>query len=68
MRQANIVDKRRIYINSFTSLNTFKRILFDDCDYFSYTDLYIVSQSMGDKVRVHPFQMRQFSQMDMKER
>ena len=42
-----IVDKRRLYINSFNSLNRFKRVLFDDSDYFSFSDVLFISQSFG---------------------
>jgi len=42
-----IVDKRRFYVNTPSTLNRFKRVLFDDSDYFSYTDVLFISQSFG---------------------
>jgi hypothetical protein len=37
-------------------VSTFKRILFDDSDYFSLSDVYLLSQTMGEKVRIHGYQ------------
>lgn len=64
----SISDRRRIYINSTTSLNTFKRILFDDVDYFSFSDVYMISQAMGDKIRTSDYQLLEFNGMDMQSR
>ena len=60
-----IVDKRRIYINKISSLCTFKRILFDDCDYFSYSDVLLISQSFGEKIRMHDYQMNEYNSLDL---
>lgn len=59
-RKVRSVEHRRIYINSYTSVNTFKRVLFDDCDYFSLTDVYLLSQPMGEKIRIHNYQLSDF--------
>lgn len=63
-----MADRRRVYINNPTSLNTFKRILFDDSDYFSLSDVYLLSQPMGEKVRLHNYQLCEFISMDMQTR
>jgi hypothetical protein len=67
-RKMNVVDRRRIYVNNPSALNTFKRILFDDSDYFSLSDVYLVSQSMGEKVRMHDYQFADFWNMDVENR
>ena len=64
-RKINVADRRRVYINNPTSLNTFKRILFDDSDYFSLSDVYLLSQPMGEKVRLHNYQLCEFISMDL---
>lgn len=46
-RKVKVVDTRRIYINDYKSVQTFKRVLFDDSDYFSLSDVYLLSQPMG---------------------
>ena len=63
-----IVDKRRLYINAFGSLNRFKRVLFDDSDYFSFTDVLFVSQSFGERVRFQDYQYGEFFGSDIKTR
>ena len=63
-----VVDTRRIYINSYNSLNKFKRILFDDSDYFSYSDILFLSQSFGEKIRIQDYQFRDFSTADVRTR
>lgn len=67
-RKISVVDRRRIYVNNPTGLNTFKRILFDDSDYFSLSDVYLLSQSMGEKVRLHDYQFGEFWGMDVENR
>lgn len=67
-RKMNVVDSRRIYINNPSALNTFKRILFDDIDYFSLSDVYLVSQSMGEKIRMHEYRLCDFWNMDVEAR
>lgn len=59
-RKSNVVDRRRLYLNHYSNLNTFKRVLFDDIDYFSYTDVYFLSQPMGEKIRIHEYQFHEF--------
>lgn len=59
-RKASVVDHRRVYINNHNFLNTFKRILFDDSDYFSLSDVYLLSQTMGEKIRIHNYQLSDF--------
>jgi hypothetical protein len=67
-RKISVVDRRRIYVNNPTGLNTFKRILFDDSDYFSLSDVYLLSQSMGEKVRLHEYQFAEFWAMEVESR
>lgn len=56
-RKVKVVDTRRIYINDYKSVQTFKRVLFDDSDYFSLSDVYLLSQPMGEKIRIHNYQL-----------
>ena len=51
-RAQKVVDKRRLYVNAVSTLHRFKRVLFDDVDYFSYSDVLFISQSFGEKVRL----------------
>lgn len=67
-RKINVADQRRIYINSYSSLNCFKRVLFDDSDFFSLTDVYLIAQPMGEKVRIHPYQLSEFTGFSLETR
>ena len=60
---SKITDSRTIYINNASNLKTFKRVLFDDSDYFSKTDVYILAQSMGEKIRYHDYNYSEFNIM-----
>ncbi len=61
-----IVDKRRIYINLYNSVNKFKRVLFDDSDYFSYSDMLFISESFGEKIRLQDYQLGEFFNSDIR--
>lgn len=63
-----IVDKRRIYVNSYNSVNKFKRVLFDDSDYFSYSDVLFIAQSFGEKIRLQNYQFTEFYNSDLRAR
>jgi hypothetical protein len=43
-------------------------VLFDDSDYFSLSDVYLLSQPMGEKVRLHDYQLGSFWAMGVEER
>jgi hypothetical protein len=61
-----IADKRRIYINQHRYLNTFQRIIFEDTDYFSYSDVGIIAMGFGEKIRMHKYCLNDFQLMNIK--
>jgi len=65
VRVVKTADRRRLYINAFDSANRFKRVLFDDCDYFSFSDVFIISESFGEKIRLHNYNFAQFFSSDL---
>ena len=67
-RKANVVDRRRIYVNHYGQLNCFTRVLFDDSDYFSLSDVYLLAQPLGEKVRLHEYQLGEFQRKEQEER
>jgi hypothetical protein len=67
-RKVSVVETRRIYVNNYSYVNTFKRILFEDSDYFSLSDVYLLSQPMGEKVRIHNCQLCDFYAQDLEAR
>lgn len=66
IKMDKIVDKRRIYINLYNSVNKFKRVLFDDSDYFSYSDMLFISESFGEKIRLQDYQLGEFFNSDIR--
>lgn len=54
------VDRRRIYINDLTNLDQYKRIIFSECEYFSFLDVYIGSCYLGTRFRLKRYQMSDF--------
>ena len=62
------MDTRRIHINKLTDLNEYKRIIFSDCEYFSFLDVYIGSIYLGTKFRIHEEQINEFAKMESKKK
>lgn len=59
-----IVEKRRLLFNDIKGVATFKRIVFDECDYFSYCDMFLASLHLGHKLRKLDYDLKIFSLMD----
>ena len=50
------------------NLNTFQRVVFDDPDYFSFTDFYITNIKSAYKLRSFGFDLYKFHLTPLKER
>lgn len=62
------VDRRRIYINNLVNLDQYKRVIFSECEYFSFLDVYIGSCYLGTRFRLKRYQLSDFYCSEDKEK
>lgn len=51
------VDSRRLYVKKIGELDQCKRVVFSDCEYFSFLDVRLDSAYLGTKFRIHNEQL-----------
>jgi hypothetical protein len=60
IRTTTEVSKKQVFINSLMDLDQYKRVEFDQCEYFSFLDVYIGSCYLGTRFRLQGYQLSEF--------